>query len=148
MNACFPRMRAATAYQNAARAEHPARQIALLYDIAIRRLHEARSAITEQRIEDRCRFVLKAFEILQALQSCLDFEHGGTIAPMLCRYYGSAMNRLLQINQKNDPALCDEIIAYLTPMRESWARIADGAAAGPPAGSTRPDEAAPASFTA
>lgn len=128
MNAYASLARAATAYRDAARAQLPARQIVLLYDSAIRRVNEARTAIIEQRIEDRCRLVLKAFEILQALQSCLDFERGGTIAPLLHRYYAHAMRRLLLINQANDPALCEELVAYLAPMRESWARIADGAA--------------------
>jgi flagellar protein FliS len=142
MNPYSRHSRAATAYQDAVLTQAPARQIVLLYDGAIRRLHEARVAILEGRIEDRCRLVLKAFEILRALQSCLDFERGGAVAPLLQRYYGHAMNRMMQINQKNDPALCDELVAYLEPMRASWARIAEGTAPGPSASQPAPAAAA------
>jgi flagellar protein FliS len=148
MNAYASLARAAGAYRDAGLNQPPARQIVLLYDSAIRRLKEARVAIVEDRIEDRCRLVLKAFEILQALQACLDFERGGSVAPLLHRYYTHAMSRVLKINQDNDPALCDEVVAYLVPMRASWASIADGTASGLPAAGLQAAEPSPASMTA
>jgi flagellar protein FliS len=117
---------ATSAYRDASQTESPARQIVLLYDAAILRLAEARKAIAENRIEDRFRLVIKAFDIMGALRACLDFEQGGEIASLLQRYYGRAMNRMLEINRTNDPAICDEVVAYLRPMRDSWARIAAG----------------------
>ena len=121
---------ATTAYRDASQTESPARQIVLLYDVAILRLTEARTAITENRIEDRFRLVIKAFDIVQALHACLDVEQGGEIAPLLQRFYDRAMNRMLEINRTNDPAICDEVAAYLRPMRDSWAQIAAGPAPG------------------
>lgn len=122
--------RAAASYRDALQTQTPAQQITQLYDHAILRLKEAKTAILEQRIEDRFQAVMKAFTILQGLQSCLDFERGGTIAPMLDGYYNHAMNRMLQINQRNDPSICDELVDYLVPMRASWAQIAQGSAGG------------------
>jgi flagellar protein FliS len=117
---------ATSAYRDASQTESPARQIVLLYDAAILRLTEARKAIAENRIEDRFRLVIKAFDIMGALRACLDFAQGGEMAPLLQRYYARAMNRMLEINRTNDPAICDEVVAYLRPMRDSWARIAAG----------------------
>jgi flagellar biosynthetic protein FliS len=70
--------------------------------------------------------VIKAFDIMGALRACLDFAQGGEMAPLLQRYYARAMNRMLEINRTNDPAICDEVVAYLRPMRDSWARITAG----------------------
>jgi flagellar protein FliS len=130
MNVHARRFHATAAYRGASQTEGPARQIVLLYDAAILRLTEARTAIAENRIEDRFRLVIKAFDIVQALHACLDFEQGREIAPLLRRYYGRAMNRMLEINRTNDPTICDEVVAYLRPMRDSWAQIAGGPAPG------------------
>ena len=87
-----------------AETQPPARQIVLLHESAIRRLEEARAAIGERRIEARFNLVMKAHAIVGALQSCLDFERGGEIAPMLDRLYGHMLERLTAINLRNDPA--------------------------------------------
>ncbi|MFO1073144.1 MAG: flagellar export chaperone FliS [Geminicoccaceae bacterium] len=128
--------RAATCYRDALQTQTPARQITALYDAAIARLKEARLAIEEGRIEDRFHAVTKAINILHGLQSCLDFTAGGAMAAMLDRFYAHALNRMFQISATNDPQLCDELVTYLAPMRESWAKIAEGnltGAAPPPA---------------
>jgi len=128
MNGYTRHGRAAACYRDALQTQTPVRQITQLYDGAILRLKEAKAAILENRIEDRFHAVMKAFTIMNGLQSCLDFERGGSIAPMLDGFYAHAMNRMLVINQTNDPAICDELVAFLAPMRESWAQIADGSA--------------------
>lgn len=127
MNPYARHARAAACYRDALQTQTPARQITELYDAAILRLKEAKLAIQEGRIEDRFHAVMKAFNILSGLQSCLDFERGGAIAPMLDSFYTHALNRMLLINQTNDPVLCDQLVAYLAPMRASWAQIAEGA---------------------
>ena len=138
MNPYVRHVRAAACYRDALQTQTPAQQIVQLYDAAILRLKEAKTAIQEQRIEDRFNHVIKAFNILNGLQSCLDFERGGEIALVLDRFYSHALQRMLMINQANDPAICDELVAFLSPMRASWAAIADGhapnAVAVPPMG--------------
>jgi flagellar secretion chaperone FliS len=114
--------RAATAYRDAD-TQPPARQIVLLHESAIRRLEAARVAIAERRIEARFQLVMKAHAIVAALQSCLDFEQGGEIAPMLDRLYSHMLDRLTAINLQNDPAICGELIALLGRLRDGWAAI-------------------------
>ena len=55
----------------------------------------------------------KAHAIVAALQSCLDFDRGGEIAPVLDRLYGHILNRLMLINLHDDPAICDELVRLL-----------------------------------
>ena len=137
--------RASAAYREA-EAHPPARQIVLLHDSAIRNLREARAAIRERRIEARFHRVTRAHAIVAALQSCLDFEQGGEIAPVLDRLYGHILGRLMLINLQDDPAICDELEGLLQRMRAGWAELADRAAPGalPPV----PDPGRPAALSA
>lgn len=123
--------RASAAYRDA-EVHTPARQIVLLHDSAIRSLDEARAAIAAGRIEARFHRVTRAHTTVAALQSCLDFERGAEIAQTLDRLYGHILGRLILINQRNDPAICEELARLLRQMRAGWAEIADGPDAGSP----------------
>ncbi len=125
------RARAMTAYQAATETVSPAAAIVMLYDGAIRFLSRARQAITEGRIEDRYQLVNKAQAIVNGLQCQLDFTAGGDIARLLDGYYRYLHDRMTQLNVRNDPAICDELVERLREMRESWALIARGVEAAP-----------------
>jgi len=122
------RARAMTAYHAATETVTPATAIVMLYDGAVHRLNEARLAAEEGRIEDRCVAVGKAHAIIHGLQCQLDFSAGGELATLLDGYYNYVLHRMVQINIKSDPAICEELIARLREMRESWSVIARGAA--------------------
>ena len=126
--------RASAAYRDAG-THPPARQIVLLHESAIRNLQEAKLAIRDRRIEARFNRVTKAHAV-GALQSCLDFERGGEIAPMLDRLYGHVLGRLMLINLHDDASICDELVQLLGRMRDGWVELADGPPAVPPAVST------------
>ena len=112
----------------------PAQAIVMLYDGAIQRVATAREAISNGQIETRYNAVMKAYAIIQGLQSHLDFEAGGDIAPQLHRYYEYLLIRMTMINIKNDLAICDEVIDRLREMRASWAQISSGNSPPPPPG--------------
>ena len=138
------RARAMTAYQAATETISPAMAIVLLYDGAMQALSRAKQAIAEGRIEDRCTLVNKAHAIVHGLQCQLDFAAGGDIARLLEGYYGYLLGRMTQINIKNDPAICDELVDRLREMRASWATIAQGGAAAPAQqGAGQPQPVAP-----
>ena len=120
--------RVSLAYRDA-ETHAPAQQIVLLHEGAIRDLRAAQAAIGERRIEDRYRRVVRAHAIVSALQSSLDFERGGEIAPLLDRLYGYVLNRLTLINLRNDAAICGELVTLLGKMREGWVTIASGKSA-------------------
>jgi flagellar secretion chaperone FliS len=112
------------AYGQAAETAAPAQQIVMLYESAIVRLRQARAAIEEGRIEERFRLVERVRAIVDALHGCLDFDNGGEIAVLLDRFYAHVSARLLTINLRNDPSICDELAARLSEMRDAWANIA------------------------
>jgi flagellar protein FliS len=107
----------------------PARQIVLLYDRAIRHLEDAATAARGRRLEARFNHVVKAQAIVGALQSCLDFELGGEIAPMLDRLYGHILRRLMLIELDDDTTIRQELLPLLRQLREGWAVLADDSAA-------------------
>jgi flagellar secretion chaperone FliS len=125
--------RASAAYRDA-EAPSPAERVVLLHDRAIRHLEAARAAIRGRRVEERFHRVTKAHAIVAALQSCLDFERGGEVAPVLDRLYGHILTRLMQVNLRDDPAICDELGHLLRRMREGWVELAGGQ----PGGEGRP----------
>ena len=130
--------RAMTAYRTATETVAPAMAIVMLYDGAMQRLQLAKAAIAAGRIEERFNLVTRASAIIQGLQCQLDFAAGGEIAVILDGYYHYILKRMTDINLKNDPAICDELVDRLREMRTSWAAIAQGEVAaeprpGPPA---------------
>jgi flagellar protein FliS len=116
--------KALNAYGQAEETIPPAKQIVMLYDGVLRHIANAQSAVIERRINDRFMAVQKATLILEALQSCLDHENGGEIAPQLDRLYNHYIFRLQAINLEDDPAICDELSAQITELRDSWATLA------------------------
>ena len=130
---------AAAAYRSA-ETEPPVLQVALLCARAVEHLEAAKAAIATRRVEARFERVMQAHAIVGGLQACLDFRHGGEIAPLLDRLYGYMLGRLTQINLRKDPAICEELIGLLGRMRSSWAEIAAGTPASQPP--LRPDLAA------
>ena len=120
------RQSAISAYRAANETVSAAKAIVMLFDGAIQRVAAAQAAIAENRIEDRYNSILKAYAIVQGLQSQLDFSAGGSIAPMLDRFYDYVLQRLLMVNLRNEEAICEELLGLLRQMRGSWATIANG----------------------
>lgn len=98
--------------------------VVLLYDAMIKEVAEAKSAIEDGRIEDRFNATQKACKILVGLQSHLDFEKGGDVSRMLDQFYHTIFRDLQQVNMKNSPGLCDEIMTALGEVRSSWSELA------------------------
>ncbi len=116
--------KAMSAYRQATETIPPAQQIVMLYDGIIRNLKAANCAILERRINDRYIAVQKATLIIEALQSCLDHEKGGEIAPQLDKLYSYFIFRLQAINIDDDVAICEELLDRMGELRGSWAALA------------------------
>jgi flagellar secretion chaperone FliS len=99
------------------------RQIVMLYDGTIRFLKQAKEAIEQKNIEERYNLLVKAGEVMMALQGCLDFESGGDIAKTLYDFYASVDARILSIHRSNSTAMCDALIAEVKQMRDAWDAI-------------------------
>lgn len=104
------------------------KQIVMLYDGAIRFMTQAKDAINDKRYEDRYRMLLKASDVIMGLQSCLDFEDGGSIGRILYNFYSGIDSRIFAIHHSNSITALDEVIADLKQMRDVWNEIDENAA--------------------
>lgn len=125
-------------YRQAAEQVSPGRQIVMLYDGVLVKLREARAAIEAGQIERRFRALEKASMIVNGLQSCLDFSNGGEIARQLDSFYNYVFFRLQTLNAVNKVEACDELIANVQEMRDSWAKVVERQAAGTDAPTAAP----------
>ena len=103
----------------------PAKLVAMCYDRAIGSLMDAATAIEKNDIQRRCDNATRAANIIAHLWSTLDMEKGGEIAQNLSSIYGFAMQRLLDVNMRNDAKAANEVIDLLKPLAQSWNALAD-----------------------
>lgn len=133
---------AMSAYGRAADTMPALQQLVLLYDGAIARIREARTAIEQRRVQDRATAIGKAAAIVEALAACLDHERGGTVAANLDRLYGDLVFRLHGLALEPDPSICEVLANRLQELRDAWAELAsrpaEGAAQGSPPTSKAP----------
>ena len=115
--------RAIDAYGHARETLAPLQQIVMLYDGAIQRIRDARSAHARHRFGDRQAALDKAVAILEGLQSGLDHARGGEIADNLDRLYSHLTFRLHQLAMTNDVTICDEAEERLLELRAAWAEL-------------------------
>ncbi|MCS7300829.1 MAG: flagellar export chaperone FliS [Fimbriimonadales bacterium] len=107
----------------------PARLIVMLYDGAIRFIHEAAYAMRQRDYETQNAKLLRAQKILAELISSLDFEKGGDIAENLFRLYTYMYNQLVEANIHDKVELLEHVSSLLSDLREAWDTIATEAEA-------------------
>lgn len=103
----------------------PAKMVYMLFEKTLSRLQEAKNAIERNDIQGRCNANCSAQELIAHLSNTLDMEQGGEIAANLERLYAHCLIRLMDVDRKNDPAPADEVARLLTPLRDSWAALAE-----------------------
>lgn len=96
-------------------------QIVLLYDGAIKFLNLAAIDMENGDITSRAIHANRAIDIVGYLQSILDFERGGEVAPALDALYSGVMMNVLQASIAQDAAIMKKAANLLVPVRESWA---------------------------
>lgn len=127
-------------YGQAAQMVPAGTQVVMLYDGILKCLGEARAAIEENRIVDRYNAIKKASDIVNGLNSGLDFENGGDIAPLLDQFYNYAFFRLQRACIESSVEIVDELTSNITEMRNAWAAVAEQSDATRQAPQSRPDE--------
>lgn len=106
----------------------PGQLVLMLFDGALRSLALAREAF-DRSPEDFRRFEIinqqlqKAQMILAELQGCLNFEHGGEVAPVLNRLYDYYSRRLLEANVRKQVAPVIEVERLVGELRSGWAEM-------------------------
>jgi flagellar secretion chaperone FliS len=105
------------------------RLVVMLYDGAIRFLHQSAVALRagNQRVFlDR---VQRAEAIIKELNLTLDMRRGGDVATRLRAIYQFCNMHLAAATMDGDPTKIEDVITLLSELRESWQQIA----AAPPA---------------
>ncbi|HWQ31386.1 MAG TPA: flagellar export chaperone FliS [Blastocatellia bacterium] len=119
------RSHALTAYSQVANAEqNRLQQIVMLYDGAVRFLLLAASDIEAGDLVAKAEHTNRALDIVSYLQSILDFEQGGEVAPVLDALYATVTALTLRASARLDAALMRQAADQLVPVRDAWATIA------------------------
>ncbi len=116
---------ATSAYNTASQTVSSLRAVVMLYDAMIKALYSAKTAIQQNRLEDRFKETQKTSKIILGLQANLDFDNGGRVALMLDRFYHTIFRDLQRINLRNSEKLCDGAITALKEVRKSWVDLAE-----------------------
>ena len=116
---------ALASYSKVANAEtNPLQQIVMLYDGAIKFLRLAASDIENNDLVAKAEHSTRALDIISYLQSILDFERGGDVAPTLDALYLSVTRVVFRASLELNAPLMNQAADFLTPVRDAWATIA------------------------
>lgn len=110
------------AYGKIANAEtNPMQQIIMLYDGASKFLRLAAADIVVGDLAAKAEHSNRALDIITYLQSILDFERGGDVAPALDLFYTSLMLQTLKASATLDSHLMEQSAELLQSVRDAWA---------------------------
>lgn len=117
-------MNGVTAYQETSvTTESKGRLIVMLYDGAIKFMRLAIRDIEAQNHEAKGRYINRAQDIINELNTVLDMEAGGEIAINLRKLYLFMSRRLSEANVKRDPQMIREVITLMEELNRGWRAI-------------------------
>ena len=100
-----------------------------LRDVYFARWGRFRGAMRAGEISAKGRAIGHALRIVdEGLRAALNLDAGGTLAADLDDLYAYICLRLTQANRQNNEATLDECVRLMSPLRDAWAGIAEGAA--------------------
>src|SRR4051812_7705148 len=99
---------------------NPLKQIVMLYDGAIKFLNMTAADIDAADLAAKAEHSNRALDIVNYLQSILNFEQGGTVAESLDRLYRSIIVLILRASAELDAALMRRAAELLVPVRDAW----------------------------
>ena len=106
----------------------PVKLLLMLFDGAIKFLHQAIEAIENKDIEKANVYLWKTTEIVQELIISLDMNID--IAHNLYNLYDYFYRRLLEANMRKDRAIAEEVLQFMQEFRETWAKAAAAGGSG------------------
>jgi flagellar protein FliS len=113
------------AYGRVANAEtNPLQQIVMLYDGAIKFLRLAAADIESGDMIAKAEHTNRALDIVNYLQSILDFERGGDVSAILDGLYASVTTFIFRASAQLDGPLMQRAAELLVPVRDAWANNA------------------------
>jgi len=95
----------------------------MLYDGALKFLHQAKAYLAANDMAQKGIAISKALDVVNELDSALNMKQGGSLAGNLHGLYLFCSNRLVMANLKKDPAMIDDVIRVLSGLRAAYAQI-------------------------
>jgi flagellar protein FliS len=96
------------------------KQVVMLYDGAIKFLNLTAADIENKDFIAKAEHSNRAFDIINYLQSILDFERGGEVAVTLDNLYRRVTALALRASVELDPKLMRRTAELLAPVRDAW----------------------------
>ncbi|MDX2084915.1 MAG: flagellar export chaperone FliS [Candidatus Melainabacteria bacterium] len=92
----------------------------LLYEGAIRFLHQAKTAMEKQSYEKCHHCLIRAQKIVMEFMLSLDLEQGGEVAVNLYALYEYLYHQMVQANLHKDVTMVQEVISHLEQLKATW----------------------------
>jgi flagellar protein FliS len=102
----------------------PGQLVVMLYDGAVRFLHQAAYAMREGNVAVSGNRLQRAEAILDELLATLDLEKGDVIASRLQGIYVFCLRHLMEARLERSPEMIEQVSELLGELRESWAQVA------------------------
>jgi flagellar protein FliS len=99
---------------------NPLSQVVLLYDGAIKFLNLTARDIEARDMVAKAEHSNRALDIINYLQSILNFERGGSVAVTLDKLYRSITVLILRASKELDPSLMRRAAELMIPVRDAW----------------------------
>lgn len=91
----------------------------MLFDGAIRFCNQALKAHNDKNLAEVHKNLIKVQKIMEELMATLDMNI--EIAKDLLSLYDYLYRRLVEANLKKDPAIVEEVVGFLSDLRQTWA---------------------------
>jgi flagellar secretion chaperone FliS len=116
--------------ENTVHTATPAQLLIMLYGGAIRNTKMGIEAIRQNQFDDANNYLYKAQDIIKEFMSTLD--HTSPIADGLMQLYEYFIFQLIEANTKKETGPAEEVVAFLTDLKNTWIEAAKLGAAQTP----------------
>lgn len=109
--------------QSEALTEDPVGLVVVLYDMLLKDLQDAISALSRADVEGRATAIHHSILVLQQLQGTLDMEKGGVVADNLERFYNFTRAKLLEGQIKASSEIFEQQRIFVRSIRDAWKQV-------------------------
>lgn len=98
----------------------PGEIVVMLYDALFQRIRQASICIEDDNMPRAADFIRQAQDILTELMASLRPEHAPDLARNLFELYSFGLRKLVEGFGKRDPAILNDVVVVLKPLRDAW----------------------------
>lgn len=101
----------------------PHQIISMMYNGLLESIAQAKGAIDRKDFKTKGVKISKAISILQALKTSLDTKSEPIISQRFTDLYSLCIDLLMDANLNLDIKRLEQVIEYISPLRDAWAQI-------------------------